>query len=176
VSDFSFVACSLERHGQAILEILNEAIVNSTALYDYEPRDWAAMERWFAAKQAGGFPVIGVENAAGELLGFVTYGTFRAFPAYKYTVEHSIYVHYQHRGRGLGRRLLQQIIEVAIENEVHVLVGAIDATNEGSIHLHESAGFSYAGTLNQVGYKFDRWLDLAFYQLTLATPANPVAN
>ena len=84
-----WVDCTDEQHGEAILAIFNEAIVHSTALYDYEPRTRAQMTSWFEAKRAGGFPVIGLESDAGELMGFASYGTFRAWPAYKYTVEHS---------------------------------------------------------------------------------------
>jgi len=93
-------------HANAILAILNEAILHSTALWDYEPRPPAAMDAWFAAKEQGGYPVIGLIDDDEALLGFGTYGPFRAWPAYKYTVEHSVYVHRDHRGRGLGRMLI----------------------------------------------------------------------
>jgi len=84
------VACSYAAQGPAILEILNDAIVTSTALYDYHPRAPESMFAWFAAKDAGRFPVIGAVDEAERLLGFATYGTFRAWPAYKYSVEHSV--------------------------------------------------------------------------------------
>ncbi|AOY94560.1 GNAT family N-acetyltransferase [Cupriavidus sp. USMAA2-4] len=170
----SLIDCTEAEHAPAILEILNEAIANSTALYDYRPRPPEAMAAWFAAKRAGGFPVIGAVDGAGTLLGFASWGTFRAFPAYKYTVEHSIYVHHEHRGRGLGVRLLEEVVRRAREAQVHVLVGCIDASNAGSIGLHTRLGFVHAGTIQQVGFKFGRWLDAAFYQLTLETPACPV--
>jgi L-amino acid N-acyltransferase len=169
-----FIDCNRAEHGQAILDILNEAIVNSTALYDYVPRPPQAMDAWFQGKQASGFPVIGALDAAGTLLGFASWGTFRAFPAYKYTVEHSVYVHHAQRGRGLGRVLLQRLIERAQAHDVHTLVGCIDAANAGSIALHESLGFVHAGTIAQAGFKFGRWLDAAFYQLILPTPHRPV--
>ncbi|WZB61951.1 N-acetyltransferase family protein [Achromobacter xylosoxidans] len=136
------------------------------------PRE--SMDTWFQTKQKGGFPVIGFENAAGELMGFASYGTFRAWPAYKYSVEHSVYVDGRHRGLGLGEALMRALIARARERDVHVLVGGIDAANQGSIRLHEKLGFKHAGTLREAGFKFGRWLDLAFYQLTLDTPANPV--
>ncbi|GAW68394.1 n-acetyltransferase [Geoanaerobacter pelophilus] len=166
--------CNFERHADAILEIFNDAIINSTALYDYKPRTRQTMVDWFAAKHAGSFPVIGIEDNDGVLLGFGSYGTFRSWPAYKYTVEHSVYVHKDHRGQGLGRAVMRELIAVARENEVHAMVGAIDAANTGSIALHEQLGFKHVGTLPQVGFKFGRWLDLAFYQLLLDTPAHPV--
>jgi len=172
--DVRLIDCTEAEHASAILEILNEAIANSTALYDYAPRPPQAMATWFAAKRAGGFPVIGAVDASGTLLGFASWGTFRAFPAYKYTVEHSVYVHHAHRGRGLGERLLREVVRRAREAQVHVLVGCIDAANGGSIHLHTRLGFVHAGTISQAGFKFGRWLDAAFYQLTLETPAEPV--
>lgn len=168
------VTCSFERHAAPILLILNEAIANSTALYDYQPRSAASMRDWFQAKTAGGYPVLGLESDSGELLGFASYGVFRAWPAYKYTVEHSVYVHHAHRGRGLGEQLMRELITCAEAQGMHVLVGGIDATNRGSIALHTKLGFKHAGTIKQAGFKFGRWLDLAFYQLTLATPSAPV--
>ncbi|APO95349.1 GNAT family N-acetyltransferase [Xanthomonas vesicatoria] len=167
------IDCSELRHASAILDIFNEAIANSTALYDYRPRLPESMVGWFAAKRAGGFPVIGVEDADGTLMGFASYGTFRAWPAFKYSVEHAIYVHQDHRGKGLGRVLLQALIAAAEERGVHVLVGGIDASNQASIALHQQFGFTHAGTVREAGFKFGRWLDLAFYQRILATPSDP---
>lgn len=167
------VQCSFERHASAILDIFNEAIVGSTALFDYKPRTLESMAAWFKAKQSGRFPVIGIEDDSGRLLGFASYGTFRAWPAYKYSVEHSVYVHKDHRGQGLGRQLMIQLIAAARDQDYHVLVGGIEATNAGSIALHESLGFTHAGTIREAGYKFGRWLDLSFYQLTLPSPAQP---
>lgn len=174
MSTLRFVDCNLPAHGAAILEIFNEAIANSTALYEYELFPPERMQSWFAEKQAGRFPVIGAVDATGTLLGFATYGVFRARPAYKYTVEHSLYIHKDHRGKGVGRALLQKIIDAAQAQEYHVMVGAIDATNQASIELHKRFGFVHAGTITQAAFKFDRWLDLAFYQLTLTTPSHPV--
>lgn len=169
-----FVSCTYEEHAEAILEIFNDAIVNSTALYDYHPRPIESMVNWFATKQAGNFPVLGVVDEAGKLMGFASYGTFRPFPAYKYTVEHSVYIHKDHRGKGLGLMLMQRLIEVAQQQDKHVMVGGIDLSNTGSIRLHEKLGFEHSGTIRQAGYKFGRWLDLGFFQLVLQTPAEPV--
>ena len=167
------VQCDPHRHADAILAIFNEAIANSTALYDYKPRTQEIMTAWFDAKSKGKFPVIGIENDSGDLMGFASYGTFRAFPAYKYTVEHSVYVGARFRGQGIGKRLLQEIISVAQSQDYHVLVGGIDSANGVSIRLHEAFGFTHCGTVRQAGFKFGRWLDLAFYQLILPTPAQP---
>ena len=168
------INCTHEVHAPAILDILNEAIIHSTALYDYKARTAESMVGWFRAKQAGNFPVIGAVDEAGMLLGFASYGTFRAWPAYKYSVEHSIYIHKDHRGQGLGMVLMQALIAAAIGQNYHVLIGGLDAANAASIALHRKLGFVHAGTIRDAGFKFGRWLDLAFYQLILDTPAAPV--
>ncbi len=168
-----FVECNFDRHAEPILEILNDAIVNSTALFDYEPRTLDSMVLWFRTKEAHHFPVMGLESESGELLGFASYGTFRNWPAYKYTVEHSVYVHAAHRSRGIGRRLLQRLIQEAETQGYHTLVGGIETSNTASIALHESLGFVHAGTIRQAGFKFGRWLDVSFYQLLLRTPLEP---
>lgn len=170
------VHCTEDRHATAILDIFNHAIVNSTALYDYKPRPREAMAGWFDTKRKNDFPVIGVEDEDGTLLGFASYGTFRAWPAYKYSVEHSIYIHHACRGRGLGKRLLAELIEAATARDVHTMVGGIDLSNRASIALHEHLGFQSAGVIRQAAYKFGNWLDLAFYQKILATPAHPTED
>jgi L-amino acid N-acyltransferase len=168
------IYCEDHKHSAAILAIFNHAITTSTALYDYKPRAIESMTPWFATKALNNFPVIGLESEEGELMGFASYGTFRAFPAYKYTIEHSIYVRHDFRGKGLGAVLLQAIIEEAQARQVHVMVGGIDACNIASIALHEKFGFKHSGTVKEAGFKFGRWLDLAFYQKTLATPTHPI--
>ena len=170
----NIVACESARHSAPILAIFNDAIANSTALYDYRLRAPESMTAWFDAKAKGRYPVIGVEDENGDLMGFASYGPFRAWPAYKYTIEHSIYVDARFRGRGLGRVLLKEIIAAAQGQDFHVMVGGIDAANAVSIKLHESLGFTHCGTVKHAGFKFGRWLDLAFYQLILRTPAAPV--
>jgi L-amino acid N-acyltransferase len=169
-----FISCTCETHAGAILDILNEAIVNSTALYDYKPRARDSMTGWFKAKADGGFPVIGAVDAVGRLLGFASYGTFRAWPAYKYSVEHSVYVHKDHRGKGIGAALLQKLIQVAEEHQYHVMVGGIDMMNSASIALHQKFGFVHAGTIRHAAFKFGAWRDLGFFQLLLDAPVHPV--
>lgn len=165
--------CTFSRHAAQILDILNEAILKSTALFDYQPRPPESMVAWCQAKDAGSFPVLGVEDSDDRLLAFGTYGPFRAWPAYKYSVEHSVYVHKDHRGRGLGRAVLRLLIDEAQRQDYHMMVGGIEASNAASIALHRSLGFVHAGTVRHAGFKFGRWLDLEFYQLLLATPAHP---
>lgn len=168
------IDCEPQRHSAPILAIFNEAIANSTAIYEYAPFRPEYMDKWFEAKAQGRYPVIGLETDSGELAGFASYGKFRDRPAYKYTVEHSVYVDTRFRGQKLGRRLLEAVIEAAARQDYHVLVGGIDAANNVSIRLHERLGFTHCGTVRQSGFKFGRWLDLAWYQLILATPATPV--
>ena len=109
----TIIQCEHQRHAAQILSIFNEAIVNSTALYDYKPRTAEMMRAWFEAKAKGNFPVIGVQGDGGELMGFASFGSFRAWPAYKYSVEHSVYVDARFRGQGVGKRLLEEVIAAA---------------------------------------------------------------
>ncbi len=169
-----FIECSYERHAAQILAVFNDAILNSTALYDYKARTMENMETWFQAKAAGHYPVIGIESPEGDLMGFASYGPFRNYPANKYTLEHSVYIAAPYRGQGLAMKLMKRLIELASENNYHTLIGSIDARNQASIQLHEKLGFTHAGTIKHAGFKFGEWLDLAFYQLILPTPENPV--
>lgn len=163
----NWIQCGPE-HLEAIRAIFNEAIENSTALYEYEPRSVAFMEDWWAAKQKGPYPVLGAINEQGILMGFATYGPFRPHPGYKYTVEHSIYVETRFRGQGLGRQFLQRLLTTAQAQGFHTLIGVIDADNQASIRLHEQQGFQPYGHLREVGYKFGRWLDVVLYSIHLS--------
>jgi L-amino acid N-acyltransferase len=170
----NIIDCTLAEHGPAILDIFNDAIANSTALYEYRARSPENIAEWFDVKRRGNFPVLGAVDESGALLGFASYGTFRPRPAYKYSIEHSVYVHREQRGRGVGRALMQRLISIATEQQYHVMIGGIDGENQTSIALHERLGFEHAGSIRHAGFKFGRWLDLAFYQLLLAGPEQPV--
>ncbi|MDN5835807.1 MAG: N-acetyltransferase family protein [Nitrosospira sp.] len=152
-----------------MLDILNDEILNSTALYEYKPRTPESMVSWFKAKQDAHFPIIGLEDESGELLGFGSYGTFRTWPAYKYSVEHSVYVRKDRRGKGFGLLIMNNMIENARSRGYHVLIGGIDESNMASICMHTKLGFVHAGTIKHAGFKFGRWLNLSFYQLILDT-------
>lgn len=167
------ILCDRSYAGQ-ILDILNEAIENSTALWDYKPRTLAMMGPWFDEKAAGNLPVIGFVDAANQLLAFGSYGPFRGRRAYKYTVEHSLYVEAAWRGKGLGTSMLKQIIAHAEEQGYHNLIGGIASENQASVATHEKCGFEPCGTIRHAGYKFGKWIDLSFYQLVLAGPSHPV--
>ncbi len=155
-----------------ILLIYNHSIVNTTAVYHYDPFDFKQMEQWFAAKKLHDFPVF-VAEIDREIAGFVTYGGFRPWPANKYTVEHSIHIHPNHQGKGVANALMPVMISAAIQQQFHTIIAGIDATNTASIELHKKFGFQPAGVLKKVGYKFDKWLDLSFMQLILPQPNHP---
>ena len=169
----TFIECG-PQHLEAIRGIFNEAIATSTALYEYEPRSAEFMQAWFNHKKGAHLPLIGVEDEAGVLMGFASYGPFRTLPAYRHTMEHSVYVHSEFRGRGLGKQLLERLIQHAQAREVHTMIGVIDAGNATSIQLHERLGFVPAGMLKEVGFKFGRWLDVVLYQKHLRGPETPV--
>lgn len=155
-----------------MLDIYNEVIINTTAVYQYQPHTLEMRQAWFNTKKQEGFPVF-VAEEGNTILGLSTIGTFRAWQAYKYSVENSIYVAAAARGKGIGRLLMHPIIEAARQMDMHTIIAGIDATNEVSLQLHRSFGFEEVAHFKQVGYKFGRWLDLKFLQLILNTPANP---
>ncbi len=141
--------------------IYNPAVLHSTASYDYAPRSSEKQLDWFAAKQAGGWPVL-VAQAGETVAGFASYGPFRAWEGYRFTVEHSVYVDQRFRRSGIASALIGALMAQARAQGLHLMVAAIDAANAGSIELHRRLGFEDAGVLREAGYKFDRWLDLAF--------------
>lgn len=165
--------CDAERDAPRIQAIFNHAIEQTTALYEYHPRSLEQVQTWLLQKKADRLPVLGLYSAADTLQGFASYGPFRPWPAFQYTVEHSIYLHPQAQGKGLGRPLLSALIQAAEAQQYHVMMAAIDASNQASCALHQRLGFQCVGRLKQVGYKFGRWLDLDFYQLQLMTPVEP---
>ena len=150
----------------AILEIHNDAIRTTTAIWDEHEVDLADRRAWFDARRSAGLPVIAAEIDGG-IIGFATYGPWRPKTGYRFTVENSVYVHPDHRGRGAATSLLSALIEHARDDDVHAIVAGIEATNAGSIALHEKFGFSQVALLPEVGFKFGRWLDLTYLQLSL---------
>lgn len=158
-----------------ILEIYNYAILHTTSVYSYKPHTMEMREKWFAEKKAANHPVF-VAMSNEKVAGFVAYGPFRAWPAYKYTVEQSLHVQKDYWRQGIAKMLTTKIIEAARQNGVHSIVGGIDASNIASIKLVEQFNFKEVGHFKEVGYKFNKWLDLKFYQLVLETPENPVGE
>ena len=149
-----------------ILAIYNEVIRNSTAVYSEAEFTPARGETWFDTKAEQGFPFI-VAGDAGGVAGFGTFGDFRAWPCYQYSVEHSVHVRSDRRGQGIGRALVVELIGRARAANKHVMLAGIDADNTVSIGLHETLGFRQVGHLHEVGFKFGRWLDLVFLELAL---------
>ena len=150
----------------AILEIYNDVILNTTAVYDYIPHSLERRREWFNDKKTEGYPVF-VAQEDEVLLGFSSIGPFRKWEAYKFSVENSVYVSNEHRGKGVGKLLLQPLIDAARSLQLHTIVAGIDATNEASIALDKKFGFEEVAHFKEVGYKFGRWLDLKFLQLIL---------
>ena len=149
-----------------ILEIYNDVIQNTTAVYDYEPHTADMRKKWFNDRRQDGFPVIVATNDD-EITGFGSFGFFRPWQAYRFTVEHSLYVKKERRGEGISKLILPKLIALAKSMGKRTMVAGIDAENMSSIKLHEQFGFVKSAHLKQVRFKFERWLDLVFYQLML---------
>lgn len=150
----------------SILDIVNHAILHTTANYNYEPQTLETQLQWFKDKQQHGFPVI-VAEFEDEVIGYGAYGTFREKIGYQYTVEHSVYVADNHFGKGIGKLLISELIRLARTQNYHIMIGAIDADNADSIAFHKKFGFEECGVIKQAGFKFGKWLDLLFMQLIL---------
>ena len=156
-----------------LLAIYNDAIARTTAVFSYAPHTLEMRAEWFAGKQAAGLPVL-VATAGGRVAGFATFGPFRAWPAYKYSMENSVYVAADTRGQGIGDLLLGGLLAAARERAVHTMIAAIEASNLPSLRLHARYGFDEVARFREVGYKFGRWLDLVFMQLMFPSPASPL--
>ena len=152
---------------ETIRAIFNDAVLNTTAIWMDTTVDLANRQAWLNERTAAGFPVLVAHNDAGEVLGYASYGTWRAIEGFRHTVEHSVYVRSDQRGQGLGPLLMHALIERARIANLHVMVAAIESENVASIRLHQRLGFVTTGQMPQVGRKFGRWLDLTFMQLIL---------
>lgn len=150
----------------AIAAIYNDAVLNTTAIWNEVTVDAENRIAWMAARVAGGFPVL-VAGVDGAVAGYASYGPWRAFDGYRATVEHSVYVAEGFRGRGLARALMEALIARARAQGLHVMVAAIEAGNMPSVALHRRLGFGNEHVMRQVGQKFGRWLDLMFMELPL---------
>ena len=149
-----------------LLEILNAAILNSTALYEYETWSLEKMSVWYESRISEGFPVI-VFDEDNKAAGYATFGSFRKRVAYRFTVEHSLYVHEKYRAQGMGKELLTELISLAISHGARSMIGVVDATNRRSIEFHKEHGFLEAGLLKEAGHKFGLWLDVVLLQRML---------
>lgn len=159
-----------------ITAIYNDAVANTTAIWNEKTVDVDNRARWLADRLAAGYPVLVAVEDDGTVLGYATFGDWRAFDGYRHTVEHSVYVAAGARGRGLGETLMRELLTRARLLGKHAMVAGIEAGNTASIRLHEKLGFAQVGLLPEVGCKFGRWLDLAFLQIILDDRRDPDAR
>jgi phosphinothricin acetyltransferase len=165
------VRAAIEGDLPAILAIYNEVIATSTAVYALEPATLDDRQAWFTARSAMGFPIVVATDSGGDVLGFASFADWRGvWPGYRYTVEHSVHVRNDVRGRGIGRALVESLFPLALGLGKHVMIGGIDAANDASIRFHERLGFDRVAYFREVGHKFGRWLDLVFMQRFLDPP------
>ncbi len=155
-----------------ILDIYNHSVLHTTSVYSYKPHTLEMRRKWFEEKKAAGHPVI-IAEEDNRIAGFIAYGPFRSWPAYKYTVEHSVHIHPDFRRKGIASMLMKEMIEFAAKNDVHAIIAGIDSANFASTKLHLQFNFKEVAHFKEVGYKFNKWLDLIFMELVLETPANP---
>jgi phosphinothricin acetyltransferase len=149
-----------------ILRIYNDAVVNTTAIWNDQPSTLESRVAWLGERQQSGYPVV-VAADGSNIVGYASFGAFRPWDGYRHTVEHSVYVDGAARRMGIGYALMDRLVARARGMGKHVMVAGIEATNEPSLRLHARLGFIQAGHLRSVGRKFDRWLDLIFMQLML---------
>ncbi len=150
-----------------ILDIYNDAVRQTTATYDYEPRTLEDRAAWFDDHAKHNFPVFVAANEGGEVVGWSSLNRYHDRMGYRFTTENSIYVAADWRGRGVGRRLLAPLIEAAQSRGFHAILAGIDATNEASLRLHAAFGFERVAHFREVGFKFGRWLDVIYMQRLL---------
>ena len=151
----------------AITAIYRPAVLHGTATFEIEPPDEAEMLRRFAAITGSGYPYF-VAEVDGRIQGYAYVNAYRTRPAYRFTVEDSIYIAPDAQGKGIGRVLLQSLIEASTAKGYRLMVAVIgDSKTYGSIAVHRNAGFTFCGTIHSVGYKFGRWLDSVIMQLPL---------
>lgn len=161
------VRAATEADLPAILEIYNEVVRTSTAIYALEPSSLAERRDWFQGRLSQNYPIV-VALRDAEVVGFASFGDWRgAWAGYRHTVEHSVHVRSDACGMGVGSTLVQSLFPLAVERGKHVMVGGIDAANTRSIRFHQRLGFQKVAHFHEVGRKFDRWLDLVFVQRML---------
>jgi L-amino acid N-acyltransferase YncA len=150
-----------------VLAIYNEVIAFSTAVFNDQAVTLEDRERWFTARCEQGYPVLVAVDSSG-VVGFGSFGDFRSWPGYRYTVEHTVHVRADRRGQGVGTTLVQALIERAVALGKHVMIAGVEAENAASLRLHERLGFKPCARFSEVAWKFDRWLDLVFLQRMLS--------
>ncbi|MBY0137691.1 GNAT family N-acetyltransferase [Paracoccus yeei] len=159
----------------AVCAIYNHAVACTTAIWNDRTVDLADRLAWWQGRKQAGYPLLVAVDASGAVMGYASFGDWRAFDGFRHTVEHSVYVAPDRQGAGVGRALMVALIDRAWALGKHVMVAGVEVGNQGSIRLHLGLGFRQVGLMPQVGAKFDRWLDLAFLQLVLDDRAAPDA-
>jgi phosphinothricin acetyltransferase len=149
-----------------ITAIYNDIVMTSTAIYRDEPATVTERLDWWQARVQQNYPTV-VACDGEAVIGFASFGDFRSWPGYRYTVEHTVHVHSAWRGRGVGSTLVRALIPRAAALGKHVMIGGIDADNTASLRFHERLGFERVAHFKEVGFKFGRFLDLLFVQLCL---------
>ncbi len=157
----------------AILDIYNEVIINTTAVYSEKPHTLQMRQDWYRDRVNNNFPVF-VAESDGQVAGFSSFGHFRVWPCYRYTVEVSVYVEQSFRGKGISKKLLGSLVDRAGQMNIHAIIAGISADNEISVKLHQSFGFTEVAHFKEVGYKFNRWLDLKFLELLIENSPGPI--
>ena len=150
----------------AILAIYNDVVTNTTAIYDERPSTLEERQVWFEGRRGKNFPVL-VGELNGEVVGFSTFGEWRSRWGYRYTVEHSVHVRADCRGKGFGRKLIEVLFPRAVALGMHTMIGHIDSAATASLRLHEKLGFRLVGTFREVGRLREGWLDVVAVQREL---------
>jgi len=150
----------------AICELQNHHILHTDDIYSEELKSLNELKSWFEIQKKDGFPII-VAEVAEVFAGFATYGRFRKRPCYSSTVEHSVYLSSGNQGLGLGRLLIEELIEIARRSGVHAMIGGIDSKNQKSIEFHKRLGFKEVGRIPEVARKKGKWLELVMMQKVL---------
>jgi phosphinothricin acetyltransferase len=154
-----------------ILEIYNDAVINTTATYDYEPRSLQHRIQWFEDHEQSGLPIFVAEDTEGRVVGWSSLSAFHDRKGYQFTVQNAVYVAAHGRGCGIGKLLMEPLIDSAKKIGLRAIIAVIDAQNEASIKLHARFGFFEVGRFQKVGFKFGRWLDVVYMELLLPEPA-----
>lgn len=150
---------------EQLKDIYNEAVLNTVATFDLEVKDYDDRRKWFEEHQKSPYILL-VEEVDGKVAGYASLSKYRERPAFDASVEISVYIDKAFRNQGIGKGLMKEVLKYAYENDsVHTIVSLITGENEQSIYLHKQLGFEFCGIIKEAGYKFDRWLDLAVYQI-----------
>ncbi|MBI4674415.1 MAG: N-acetyltransferase [Chloroflexi bacterium] len=148
----------------AILEIYSDAVLHTTASAEYAPPSLESRYEWFDEHERDGYPIFVATNETGEVMGWSSLSRYKERFGYRFSVESSIYIHPQWRGRGVGKLLMPPLIDAAREMGMHALIAGVSSDNVVSLKLHEQFGFERVAQFREVVYKFDQWLDVIYLE------------